>query len=64
MAVPSKNVSVEELEKALEAALLAVSGRTVKVSVGALRFNEVANRVDVEVTAWDKVSEDPFKGAI
>lgn len=64
MTVPIKNVSVEDLERALEAALLAVAGRTVKVSVAALEFDEMASRADIKLSAWDKLSTDPFSGAI
>lgn len=64
MSAPMKNVSVEELEKALEAALLSVAGRTVKVSVSAMEFDESSSRVDIKLSAWDKLSTDPFAGAI
>jgi hypothetical protein len=59
-----KNVSVEELERALEAALLSVAGRAVKVSVAAMEFDEVVSRVDIKLSAWEKLSPDPFSGAI
>lgn len=64
MAEPLKGNTVEEVERALEAALLGVSGRTVKVTIRELVFDEFANRVDVKFSAWDKLSTDPFAGSI
>lgn len=65
MSAPLKNVSTEELEKALAAALLAVSGRVVSVSVEALAFDERTSRADIKLSAWDKAAiDDPFAGVI
>lgn len=64
MSAPLKNVTTEDLEKALAAALLAVSGRTVTISVGAMNFDEGTSRVDIAFRAWDKLSTDPFASAI
>ena len=63
MSAPLKNVSTEELEKALEAALLAVSGRVVSVSVESLAFEQAASRVDIKLSAWDKASMDDPLGS-
>jgi hypothetical protein len=64
MSAPLKNVSTEDLEKALAAALLAVAGKTVSVSIKELVFDETTNRVDITLSAWNKLSNDPFATAI
>lgn len=59
-----KNQSTVEMEKALEAALLGLNGRTARVQIDALVWDEAASNVKVTFTAWDKIDSDPFIGAI
>lgn len=55
---------MEDIEKALEAAFLGVSGMTVKVQIDSMTWDEATSSVKVALTGWDKISIDPFAGAI
>jgi len=64
MSVPLKDQSTRDIEKALEAALLGLNGRTARVQIDALAWDESASSVKVSFTAWDKIDTDPFVGAL
>lgn len=64
MSSPLKNVSVQELEKAIAEALqkFASEERKFTISIKELKFEGVLPRVDIALSAWERTEgERPFE---
>lgn len=59
-----KDKPAQEIERAIEAAVLGLTGRTTRVSIVSMEWDEATARVDIKLSAWDKLSSDPFAGAL
>lgn len=61
---PLKNNPVKEIEEAIAAAVLALTGQEVRVEIDAIEFAEPTNLAKVSLSVWDKASTGMFPDAI
>lgn len=54
MTAPLRTASPDDLAQALEAALLALTGSSTRVVVDRMELDDMAGRVAVSFSAWDK----------